>query len=195
MLLLIFWINLPSEKIYLSVAKLVTIQDPFFASFILLYSRVSLEAQYGFVILYSSHSIRSEVIFLKDFSLVALVSRRKNFGDKPVVKKMFLVINRLLATVGDTFVRLFLMSFCHQQLCFSQTLSPSFVSNSCHQKTFPFELIYHIRFPFHNTNSVVSPKYYLSIEIIHKISYLKIKGSEIELREIVYFGLDYESWY
>ena len=83
----------------------------------------------------------------------------------------------LLATVGDTFVWWLLMSFCHQQLCFQQ---PDIVPIICHQflspKTFPFELIYHIQFLYHNTNSVVLPKYYLSIEIIYKISYLKIKG-------------------
>ena len=102
----------------------------------------------------------------------------------------------LLATVGDTFVWWLLMSFCHQQLCFQQ---PDIVPIICHQflspKTFPFELIYHIQFLYHNTNSVVLPKYYLSIEIIYKISYLKIKGVTIELQEIVYFGLDNESWY
>ena len=55
-------LHLPSEKIYLSVAKFVTIQDPFLTSFDLLNSRVSFEAQYGLVILYSSHSMRSIVI-------------------------------------------------------------------------------------------------------------------------------------
>ena len=41
---------------------------------------------------------------------------------------------------------------------------------------------------------MVSPKYYLSIEIIYRISYLKIKGSK-KSQGSVYFGIDNESWY
>ena len=85
LLIYLYKLYLPSEKIYLSVAKLVTIQDPFFALFILLYSRVNLEAQYGFVILYSSHSIRSDVIFQRIFIGGAKELVREfwwHFGDK-----------------------------------------------------------------------------------------------------------------
>ena len=149
---------------------MVTIQDPFFASFILLYSRVSLEAQYGFVILYSSHCIRSDVIFLGFPTGDAMDSARKLiFGDK---------INQLVtkSTVGEHSVKMMPIDFMLPATISHQKLK--IVTNICHQysspKTFPFELICRVQYLCHNTHSVVSPKYYLSIEIIYRISYLKI---------------------